>query len=299
MEMRQLKYFMAVAKAESYSAAAAELEVAQPTLSIAVRNLEQELGVQLFYTFGRRQRLTDEGQRLLEGAQRMMEEYRRTVEEVQNTGDTVAGTLTVGLPPLLGTCYFAALIPEFARKYPNVRIQVVERGSYVIDQMIVDGELDIALTLNTEQVEQFETLPFTCQRVGVILSRDNPLSERESLSVQDLKGQRFAIFQPGLRPPLADRPGLPQRRLHASDRAAVLPVGLPGGGGGPGPGHHDPAQAHLRQVRPGAAVRWVPLSDGPRVWDVRVARNKKRYMSNACKAFLRHIKDSRPPDDLL
>ena len=50
---------------------------------------------------------------------------------------------------------------------------------------------------------------------------------------------------------------------------------------------------------PSAAVRWVPLSDGPRVWDVRVARNKKRYMSNACKAFLRHIKDSRPPDDLL
>ena len=87
MEMRQLKYFMAVAKAESYSAAAAELDVAQPTLSIAVRNLEQELGVQLFYTFGRRQRLTDEGERLLEGAQRMMEEYRRTVEEVQNTGD--------------------------------------------------------------------------------------------------------------------------------------------------------------------------------------------------------------------
>ena len=59
MDIRQLRYFMAVAKAGSYSAAAAELNVAQPTLSISVRNLEQELGVTLFYTFDRRQHLTD------------------------------------------------------------------------------------------------------------------------------------------------------------------------------------------------------------------------------------------------
>ncbi|MCI6055710.1 LysR substrate-binding domain-containing protein [Dysosmobacter sp.] len=298
MEMRQLKYFMAVAKAESYSAAAAELAVAQPTLSIAVRNLEQELGVQLFYTFGRRQRLTDEGQRLLEGAQRMMEEYRRTVEEVQNTGDTAAGTLTVGLPPLLGTCYFAALIPEFARKYPNVRIQVVEQGSYVIDQMIVDGELDIALTLNTEQVEQFESLPFTCQRVGVIVNRNNPLSERASLSFADLKGQRFAIFNQDFalhwQTVRACRNAgfAPQIVLLSSQWDFLVEVA---------------AQNRAITILPKpiydkypvTAVRWVPLSDGPRVWDVRVARNKKRYMSNACKAFLRHIEDRRPPDDLL
>ena len=49
---------------------------------------------------------------------------------------------------------------------------------------------------------------------------------------------------------------------------------------------------------PSAAVRWVPLSDGPRAWDVRLAWNKKRYMSNACKAFLSHVEGRRPPDDM-
>ena len=297
MEMRQLKYFMAVAKAESYSAAATELAVAQPTLSIAVRNLEQELGVQLFYTFGRRQRLTDEGQRLLEGAQRMMEEYRRTVEEVQNTGDTAAGTLAVGLPPLLGTCYLASLIPEFARKYPNVRIQVIEQGSYVIDQMIVEGELDIALTLNTEQVEQFETLPFTCQRVGVILNRSNPLSERESLSISDLRGQRFAIFNRDFAlhwqiVGACRRAGYtPQIVLLSSQWDFLVEVAA-----------QNRAITILPKPiydkYPSAAVRWVPLSDGPKVWDVRLAWNKKRYMSNACKAFLSHVEGRRPPDDM-
>ena len=128
MDIRQLRYFMAVAKAGSYSAAAAELNVAQPTLSISVRNLEQELGVTLFYTFDRRQHLTDEGERLLAGAQRLMEDYRRTIEEVQNTAGTAAGNLSVGLPPLMGTLYFAELIPEFAKKYPNMPAEIANAG---------------------------------------------------------------------------------------------------------------------------------------------------------------------------
>lgn len=297
MDIRQLRYFMAVAKAGSYSGAAAELNVAQPTLSISVRNLERELGVRLFYTFDRRQRLTDEGERLLAGAQRLMEDYRRTIEEVRSTATSAAGNLTLGLPPLMGTCYFAAMIPEFCKKYPNIHIQVIEQGANVIDQMLLDGELDMALTLNTEQMSEFETLPFTKQRIVALISRDHPLSGRERLSFADLREERFAIFnrdfvlywqiveacrQAGYAPQIALLSSQWDFMLEvAAQNRAVTILPKP-----------------IFDRWPDSRVRCVPLTDGPQTWDVLLAWNKRRYMPNACKLFLEHVRDRRPPDDV-
>ena len=73
MDIKQLNYFMAVAQAGSFSKAAENLTVSQPTLSVAVKKLEEELGVRLFYSFNREQRLTDEGLRLMNGARRLMD----------------------------------------------------------------------------------------------------------------------------------------------------------------------------------------------------------------------------------
>lgn len=297
MEMRQLRYFMAVARAGSYSAAAAELSVAQPTLSIAVRNLEQELGVQLLYSFGRRQRLTDEGRRLLIGAQNVMEEYRRTVDDIRNAGSNIQGVLVVGLLPLVGTCYFASLIPEFSRQYPNVQIQVVERGANVIDQMVLDGELDIALTLNRGQLEQFEARPFTMQRVGVLVNRNNPLSERESIRMKSLRNERFAIFNPEfvmhhqITSACRKANYSPQIILMSSQWDFLMEVVV-----------QNRAVTILPKPiydkYPSEKVRWIPLKDGPCIWDVRLIWNDKRYMSNICKSFLEYIQKNRPVDDV-
>ena len=79
MDIKQLNYFMAVAQAGSFSKAAENLTVSQPTLSVAVKKLEEELGVRLFYSFNREQRLTDEGLRLMNGARRLMDVYQQTV----------------------------------------------------------------------------------------------------------------------------------------------------------------------------------------------------------------------------
>ena len=296
MDIRQLRYFMAVAKAGSYSAAAAELNVAQPTLSISVRNLEQELGVTLFYTFDRRQHLTDEGERLLAGAQRLMEDYRRTIEEVQNTAGTAAGNLSVGLPPLMGTLYFAELIPEFAKKYPNIHIQVIEQGSQVIDQMLLEGELDIALMLNTDKIPDFETRRFVRKPVVALVSRDHPLAGRASVSFAELKEERFAIFnqdfalywqiidacrRAGYSPKIALLSSQWDFLMEVAAQNRAITI--------------LPKPIYDRQ--PDQRVRCVALEDGPQTWDVMLAWNKRRYMSNACKLFLEHVQSRKPRDD--
>lgn len=149
MDIKQLTYFMAVAQAGSFSQAAEHLGISQPALSISVKNLEEELGVKLLYAFGRRQMLTDEGRRLLEGAQQLMDVYQKTVEDVRRTDRNSSGAFSLGLPPLMGACFFGDLIPEFNRAYPNIRVHMIEEGAHRLDQMLQAGELDLALTLNT------------------------------------------------------------------------------------------------------------------------------------------------------
>ena len=88
MDIKQISYFLAVAREKSFSKAAENLTVSQPTLSVAVKKLEEELGVQLFYSFNREQRLTDEGLRLMKGAKQIMEAYQQTVEGIPVMADT-------------------------------------------------------------------------------------------------------------------------------------------------------------------------------------------------------------------
>ena len=143
MDIKQLTYFMAVAQAGSFSQAAEHLGISQPALSISVKNLEEELGVKLLYAFGRRQMLTDEGRRLLEGAQQLMDVYQKTVEDVRRTDRNSSGAFSLGLPPLMGACFFGDLIPEFNRAYPNIRVHMIEEGAHRLDQMLQAGELDL------------------------------------------------------------------------------------------------------------------------------------------------------------
>lgn len=93
MDLKQLSYFTAIVREGSYSRAAEKLNVSQPALSVAIKKLENELGVKLFYSFDRRQWLTDEGIRLMNGAVQMLDVYRKTVENVMADNAETTGSL--------------------------------------------------------------------------------------------------------------------------------------------------------------------------------------------------------------
>lgn len=93
MALKQLSYFTAIVREDSYSRAAEKLNVSQPALSVAIKKLENELGVKLFYSFDRRQRLTDEGIRLMKGAVQLLDVYRKTVENVMADNAETTGSL--------------------------------------------------------------------------------------------------------------------------------------------------------------------------------------------------------------
>lgn len=195
MDIKQISYFLAVAQEKSFSKAAENLTVSQPTLSVAVKKLEEELGVQLFYSFSREQRLTDEGLRLMKGARRLMEAYQQTVEGVRVMDRNTEGAFTLGLSPLFGACFFGDLLPGFSAAYPNIHIEIVEDGANRIDEKVARGEVDLGVSLNTDRLTAaVERRHFTTQRNVALLHESHPLAERDSITVADLREESFAIF---------------------------------------------------------------------------------------------------------
>lgn len=297
MDFKQVSYFTAVAQEGSFSKAAETLGVSQPTLSIAVKKLEEELGVKLFYSFDRRQHLTDEGLRLLDGTKQMLDLYRKTVEEVKTSNSFSSGTFTLGLSPLFGACFFGDLIPSFSTAYPNIKINMIEDGANRINQRIEDGTVDLAVTLKTEQISIFESCHFSTQKNVALLHKNHPLANAASISVRELQNDPFAIFNQdfilhqqimsacrsaGFRPKIAllSSQWDFMVELVARNRAvSILPK-------------------PVLDKHPTPNIRCIPLSDSMKYWDIALAWNKQKYMPKACKLFLDYVKENLPPDDL-
>ena len=297
MDIKHISYFMAVAQEGSFSRAAEKLEVSQPTLSMAVKKLEEELGAELFYSFNRRQNLTDEGLRLKEGAAKLLEVYQETIENVKLSDHVGSGVVTLGLSPLFGACFFGDLIPSFAAAYPDIKINMIEDGANKIDELVERGEVDLAVTLNTERTASFASCHFSTQRNVALLHKNHPLSNARNITVTDLKEDSFAIFNQdfilnrqimsachaaGFRPKIALLSSQWDFMVELVSRNRAVSI-LP---------------KPVLDKHPDPNVVCVPLTDSMKYWDIVLAWNKQKYMSKSCRLFLEYIRKNLPADDL-
>ena len=297
MDIRQLRYFLEIAQTGGYSRAAEKLSVSQPALSVSIRKLEEELGVRLFYTFDRRQKLTDEGVRLLAGARKLLDVYQETVASVAEAGRAAAGSFTLGLSPLFGFCFFGGLIPNFAREYPNIQIRMIEDGANRIDDGIANGEVDLGVTLITDRTASFETCHFTTQRNVVLVHESHPLAAAKTLTVAELRDEPFAIFNQdfilnrqilsacrmaGFQPKIALLSSQWDFMVELVSRNRAVSI-LP---------------KPVLDKHPVPSVRCIPLTDSMKYWDIVLAWNPRKYMPKACRLFLEYVREHLPPDDV-
>src|SRR5262245_6691787 len=145
MELRQIEYFLAVVDSRSFTQASAVLGVAQPALSRQVRQLEDELGVRLLYRHGRGVRLTEEGAQFHAGVEPLLRELRQAVHDLRATANVPAGEISLGMPPSLSATIGASLVQTFRRKYPQVRLHIVDGFSGFVNEWLVAGRVDMAV----------------------------------------------------------------------------------------------------------------------------------------------------------
>jgi LysR family hydrogen peroxide-inducible transcriptional activator len=197
MELHQLRYFCAVAEAGSFSRAAEQSHVSQPSLSQQIMKLEDELGTRLFDRLGRSVRLTETGQTFLPRARAVLRELEAARGDVAEQKDSVGGCVTIGVIPTVAPYFLPQRLTWFSRKFPQVRLTVVEEITPVLLDQVRASKVDLAILALPIRGHEFETSPLLTERLFAALPPGHQLAKRRSLSLKDLRAQPFLLLRDG------------------------------------------------------------------------------------------------------
>src|SRR4249919_989744 len=197
MNLRDLRYLVALADHKHFGRAAAASFVSQPTLSTQIRKLEEELGVALVERAPRKVMLTPAGRDIAERARRIVGEVEQMREAARRSQDPEAGTVRLGLFPTLGPYLLPHVVPGIRARFPKLELLLVEEKSDVILSRLREGKLDaglLALPIHDDQLhaEFLFDEPFL-----LAVPESHPFAQRASLSIKDLSGQRLLLLEDG------------------------------------------------------------------------------------------------------
>jgi LysR family transcriptional regulator, nitrogen assimilation regulatory protein len=188
MDLKQLEYFRHVAELGSFTRAAAFLSVVQPALSRQVRQLETELGQNLFERNGRGVVLTDAGTRLLEHTRGILTQVGRARQDLEDQRKGDYGHFALGLPPSLGRSVTVPIVKAFARQLPNARLATVEGLSAYMLEWLSIGRVDCALVYNALASPSIDMQPLLVEQLYLIapVPARRARHERKSVTLAEL-----------------------------------------------------------------------------------------------------------------
>jgi LysR family transcriptional regulator, transcription activator of glutamate synthase operon len=198
MELRQIQYFIEVAKREHVTEAAVSLHVAQSAVSRQIVNLEAELGVDLFIREGRNVKLTPIGQTFLEHMEEAMKVINNATREVQEYLDPERGVIRIGFPSSLAAYTLPTVISEFREHHPQVKFELKQNSYTELINAVVKGDLDMALVgpLPRHEKKVKSHILFT-ESIVALLPASHPLAGQRSLTLNQLRDDSFILFPQG------------------------------------------------------------------------------------------------------
>ena len=195
-----MRYFVAVAEELHFGRAAERLHISQPSLSAAVRALEDELGCALFTRTSRQVELTTAGEVMLERARATLRMADDAVAAARDAGRGISGQLRVGVTPMARHRLAPAVFAEFRSRFALVEVIKREELSGPLIAEVASGELDVALVYCAERAAGIAYEAVKNQELVVVVAEDHPLAGRESIALADLSGERFLMPSSSLAP---------------------------------------------------------------------------------------------------
>lgn len=187
MELRVLQYFLAVAREQNISAAAQSLHLTQPTLSRQLKELEEELGKQLMIRGNRKILLTEDGMLLRKRAEEILELVGRTERELTQSDETVSGDIYIGTGETDGVRQIARTAKRLRERCPGVRFHIVSGDAADVCERLDKGLLDLGILLGDMDKTKYDYMELPMKDTwGVLMRRDDPLAEKDTVSPQDL-----------------------------------------------------------------------------------------------------------------
>jgi DNA-binding transcriptional LysR family regulator len=204
IELRHLRYFIALAEELNFTRAAERLHMAQPPLSVAIRQLEQELGTDLLARTTREVKLTEAGRALLEGAQRTLAELDRTVTSTRRAAAGELGSLRVAFSwsarfdtlPMIGRA--------FRHRHPDVELLTEEMWNARMVNALRSGAIDIAISLCPQIASDLAYDPIRHESIVALLAANHPLANSPAIDLAALADDSFLLFPRELAPRLHD-----------------------------------------------------------------------------------------------
>lgn len=189
MEIRVLRYFLAVVREGGINRAAEALHITQPTLSRQLSQMEEELGVKLFDRGARKITLTNEGILLRRRAEEILSLVDKTEQELVEQEEQVEGQITIGSGELAAVQLLPEMITSFRKKYPRVTYDILTANADVVKEQMEKGLIDIGILLEPIDMEKFDYIRLRQKERWVVVMRpDDPMAEKEAVTAADLAG---------------------------------------------------------------------------------------------------------------
>ena len=237
MDSNRLRHFIAVVDHGGFTAAAHAVYVSQPALSLAVKELEAELGVALFVRSGRRVQLTPAGTALLEPARQVLRDLETGQAAVEAVAGLKAGNLTLASLPTLAADPVAPLVGAFRRRYPGVRIDLAApEGTSELFDLVVAGTCELGVTDAHDIPDALESHSLGQQSLLLILPPGSDHVEGAEIDLATLGGTPFVVAPPGtstfrlLEEGFAAVHGTPTVAVVTAQRDAIVPLVIAGAG---------------------------------------------------------------------
>jgi DNA-binding transcriptional LysR family regulator len=194
IELRHLRYFVAVAEELHFGRAALRLHLAQPPLSQQIRKLEEILGHPLFLRTSRAVKLTSAGEVFLERARRTLLNVQEDMDEARSIGRGEEGFLRVGFIGSAMLTSLPAMLGRYRRLYPKVNLQLHESYTSALMQKLLKGELDAAFLRDADHVPELKMEPVFSEPFIAVLPKKHPLARHKSISAGELRDEPFVFF---------------------------------------------------------------------------------------------------------
>ncbi|NMN56463.1 DNA-binding transcriptional LysR family regulator [Xanthobacter sp. SG618] len=284
MELRTLRAFVEVVRQGGFSPAAKVLNATQPTVSKAVKQLEDELGVPLLDRIGHRSQLTAAGEIVYRRALTLLAEREGVVAELEDLRGLRRGSLRLGLPPLGASTLFAPLFAVFRSRYPGIEIRLTEHGSKRLEEMLLEGEVELAGSLLPAK-DGFDGQAVRCEPLMAVLPVSHPLAGRDRVTIADLADFPFILFEGGfaLNQVLEDACARNGFSPQVAARSGQIDFIVEIAGAGLGVAFLPKTIAYQRRT---PAVRLSELAEPGTEWHMAIVWRKGSYLSHAARAWL-------------
>ena len=285
MELRVLKYFLMAAREENITRAAELLHVTQPTLSRQLIQLEEELGVKLFHRNKYRITLTEEGLLLKQRAQEIVALSDKAKQELTKSEGTLSGEIAIGCAEARSFSVLAEQIVAFRKLYPRVRFRIYSATADDVKDRMENGLLDMGLLMEPVDIGRYAFIRMPVrERYGVLVRRDSPLAEKESVRPEDLVGMPLLFgSREGVREEIAGWFGEQFDRMEVAVRYNLIRNGADLVEHGAG------VALTIDQANIGENLRFIPLSPVLELGSVLAWKNLRTFPP-AVRGFIDHLK---------